>query len=77
MQKFLFIGAVVFAASGTQLAFAASTDPHSIQGKCAKANGGHHVPGTKHQWQTYNFDAWYRCVNAAALAEKRAMGFKD
>jgi hypothetical protein len=54
-----------------------ASEPQTVQGRCAKANGGHHVSGTPHQWQTYNLDAWYKCINDHALAEKRAMGFKN
>lgn len=77
MRRFLFAGVIVLAASAMQSASAGSQDPHTIQGKCAKATGGHHVPGTRHRWQTYDIAAWNKCINDAALAEKRAMGFKN
>lgn len=77
MQKFLRVFGIILAVSEMRPVFADPHDPRTMQGKCAKVNGGHYVPGTKHRWQTYNIDAWNKCVNQHALAEKRAMGFKD
>jgi len=72
MRKLAFVSLFFASIAFAPVAVADPYDPHTIPGKCAKANGGHYVPGTKHRWQTYNIDAWNKCINDAALLEARA-----
>jgi len=76
MRRFLFACAIVLSAPWTPSALAGMYDPRTVQGRCAKATGGHLVitePGKHWHWQTYDIAAWNKCINDAALRETHSL----
>jgi hypothetical protein len=66
MSKFLFAALLILTVS-TDTAFADPRDPHTVAGKCAKANGGYYIAATQ-RWRTDNIGAWRSCMKSAGVS---------